>query len=419
MNIKITGNKLHGVINIPESKSHVHRLLISAALSSCKSNILCNKISDDIKATCRCLKGLCADIHINNIGFTVSPGTQFPEQLLNCGESGSTFRFLLPVVCALGRSLSFRLEGKLSKRPMDPFYHCLQEHGITISGKGTDTISVSGKLKGGKFNVPGNISSQFISGLIFALPLLSEGGEIIIETPLQSENYVEMTLDAVSLYGVKVIHSETGYVIPGGQSYTSPLEIKAEGDWSNAAFWLCAGAVGKSPISCSGLKVSSHQGDKAIIALLKEFGASIDINENYITVYPSKLRGICIDAGPIPDLVPILALVGAAADDKTVIKNAERLRYKESDRLRATTEILRTLGAKVDELPDGLVIYGTKRLIGGTVDSFNDHRMAMTSAIASLICDGTITIKNASAVNKSYPDFFKDFSRLGGTLQEV
>lgn len=415
MILTVNGKNLGGSICVPESKSWAHRLLIAAALSKSETYVKCRKTSADIAATVRCLSGLGTEIHRDENGFALSPGNS-PSGVLPCGESGSTFRFLLPVACALGLTAEFLLEGKLPLRPMEPLYENLRAHGITVDGTGSPRICVRGKLTGGKFTFPGNVSSQFISGLLFALPITDEGGEIVIDGDLQSAAYVDMTLLTIHSFGITAEKTENGYRIPGGQNYISPATSVAEGDWSNAAFWLCAGAIGKNPLSCLDLNKDSFQGDRAITDILRRFGANVEFSEDAVMSSGNKLHSITIDAGPIPDLVPILSVAAAAAEGRTVIKNAARLRFKESDRLYTTKEMLSALGGDITETEDGLIIDGGTPLAGGTVNSFNDHRIAMSAAIASVICKNPVTISGAEAVNKSYPAFFDDFVTLGGEI---
>lgn len=292
----------------------------------------------------------------------------------------------------------------------------LEAHGITISGKGEPKVRAEGKLTGGTFTIPGNVSSQYISGLLFALPILKEDSELQIEGELQSKGYITMTLSAIRQFGVTIEETERGFHIPGGQKYSAPQELFVEGDWSNAAFWLCLGALSETPVVCTGLNPESQQGDKKVLTILKQFGAGVEVSGDAVTVTKRKLRGITIDAGDIPDLVPILSLVGAGAEGVTEIVNAARLRLKESDRLFSVSETIRNLGGTIEEKEDGLIIEGVGLLKGGPVSSFNDHRIAMTAAIGAAICKAPVVITQAQAVNKSYPGFYEDYKTLGGVV---
>ena len=414
MTVTVQGENIGGKIRVPESKSHAHRLLICAALSGKKTEILCKNSSSDIDATCRCLKGLGVISERTENGFILNGGGE-REKILPCGESGSTYRFILPIACALGHECGFFLEGKLPVRPMEPLMENLEAHGIKIAGKGEETVHISGKLTGGKFKIPGDVSSQFISGLIFALPILNEDSEIEITGTLQSESYVKMTLDAVRQFGIEVTKNENGFFIKGGQKYTSPEKVTVEGDWSNAAFWLCAGAIGENPVTCSNLNVNSTQGDKKVLEILSSFGADVREQDGDITVSKGELKGIVIDAMDIPDLVPILSVVASVAKGETRVINAQRLRLKESDRIFTVCETIRNLGGNIEETKDGLIIQGGK-LKGGAISSFNDHRIAMSGAIASIVTEGAVKIEGSQAVNKSYPEFWNDFMKLGGNI---
>ena len=403
---------LTGAIAAIPSKSHAHRLLICAALADAPSRLSCPQLSRDIKATVDCLSAMGAAITYADGVLNIRPIGAVPEEpaLLPCGESGSTLRFLLPVVGALGLNACFRMEGRLPQRPMQPLTDLLRLRGMVIRQEG-DLLFCEGQLQPGTFEIPGNISSQYISGLLFALPLLAEDSSLVITTATESAAYIDMTLDALSLSGIRVIRTATGWDIPGNQQYRMADGISVEGDWSNAAFFLCAGAV-SAPVTLTGLRLDSTQGDRKILSVLREFGAKVEAEEDRITVSPAPLHGITVDAAEIPDLIPVLCAVACAAEGITTVTNAARLRLKESDRLTATANLLNTLGGKVTELPDGLVIEGCGRLIGGTVDAAGDHRMAMTAAVCSLLCSEPVTIPNAQCTEKSYPAFWQDFSAL-------
>lgn len=419
MDIKITPRLLEGETAAVTSKSDAHRCLICAALCRGETEVVINDVSRDIMATADCLRALGAKIERREDVFTVS-GIESARRgaLLDCGESGSTLRFLLPVAAALGGEASLTGSGRLPERPLSPLAEQLIEHGARLSAKKLP-IRLSGGLSCGRFELPGNISSQYITGLLLALPLLEGDSEIILTTALESAGYIDMTIKTLAGFGIKIepLPDNGGYRVKGGQSYRSPVRIRAEGDWSNSAFWLTAGGIG-GRISVSGLDENSAQGDKAILPLLEKFGAKIE-RGGLITASGGSLCGITADAAEIPDLVPILAVCAAASKGKTVITNAARLRIKESDRLKTTCALLTSLGGDVTELEDGLIINGSGRLRGGCVDSFNDHRIAMSAAIASAICGNEVIIKGAQAVEKSYPAFFDDFRRLGGVADVI
>jgi 3-phosphoshikimate 1-carboxyvinyltransferase len=422
MNIKIIRPALGGTIPAIASKSMAHRFLICAALAASETELVCSGTSNDIDATVRCLRALGADIAYSNGVFHVSPIPRpvIGAYTLDVGESGSTLRFMLPVVCALGADASFRMGGRLPSRPLSPLYEELVSHGCILSSQGTSPLTASGRLTSGTYTLAGNVSSQFISGLMFALPLLDGDSQIDIVGELESKPYVDMTADALRMFGISIrLDRRASYKISGNQRYIAPKSVAVEGDWSNAAFWLSLGAVTGQGITVTNLEPTSLQGDKSIADLLERFGACVVRSGTSVTVTRGRLRGVDIDAGNIPDLVPVIAAVASVSQGKTTIFNAGRLRIKESDRLETVTETLQSLGADIIETADGLVITGRQRLNGGTVDSRGDHRIAMAAAVAAAVCEGPVTINNADAVNKSYPGFFRDHAALGGRVKEV
>ena len=390
---------ISGTIAVIPSKSAAHRLYIYAALADAPTEISCQGTSKDIEATKACLAAM-----------------KNGDSLLCCGESGSTLRFLLPVVAALGLEVDFKMEGRLPDRPLAPLDAQLEAHGVTLSRPvAHDLLHVSGKLTPGDFVLPGNVSSQYISGLLFALPLLEGTSTLTVTGKVESAPYIAMTLDALKQFGVRPAIENNVYTI-SPTPYVSPGTASVEGDWSNAAFWLCAGAVGQS-MTVTGLDPESLQGDKEVFEILSRFGAKTEKHGGSYTVSPGTLRAIDIDAAAIPDLVPVLSVVAAAAEGTTRIYNAGRLRIKESDRIKTVCAMLTNLGADVEETPDGLIIRGGKPLNGGTVDSANDHRIAMAAAVASILCEGTVTVTGAEAVAKSYPKFWEDFENMRKTKE--
>lgn len=416
MNVTITPKPLGGSIRMIESKSHVHRLLIVAAWGNRQVHIGCTETSADIEATVRSLNSLGANIKRTASGYDVVPFLSVKAaSTIDCGESGSTLRFLLPVIGALGKDISITLHGRLPKRPLSPLWEELEKHGMSLKKSKKDVIQCSGKLSPGDYTLPGNISSQFISGLLFALPFLDGNSTLTVTGKLESKNYIDMTLDALELFGIKIEQVGQVFSVQGNQRVVSS-DIVAEGDWSNAAFWLTAGALAKET-TCTALNPESLQGDRAITKILSQFGADINCNKDSTTVAPKPLKGITVDAEQIPDLVPILAVCAANANGTTTITHAERLRIKESDRLATVTEMLCTLGATIEETSDGLIIQGGNQLKGGaTVSSHNDHRIAMAAAIAATVCKYPVVITGAQAVNKSYPKFWEHFKSLGGLI---
>ncbi len=394
------------------SKSHAHRLLICAALADRPSRILCQSPAEDIAATLSCLEALGATCQDADGCFQIHPIRLRSGPIhCCCGESGSTLRFLLPVAAALGADITFHLRGRLPERPMEPLCDALGAHGCTITRPARDLLHCTGQLRGGLFPLAGDISSQFLSGLLLALPLCAEPSEVRLTTPLHSAGYVELTSRTLAGWGIRIASHSASWHIPGRQSYHAPAHaLRVEGDWSNAAFWLCAGAV-SAPICVSGLSADSPQGDRVLPALLRRFGAQVVQIADRVTVSPAPLRGISLNAADIPDLVPPLALVAACADGVTQITGAARLRLKESDRLSSVAALLRSLGGQAEILDDGLFIHGTG-LSGGSVAACNDHRIAMLAGIASGVCPHPIDLTGADAVRKSYPGFWADLAQL-------
>ena len=407
-----------GKTDVIPSKSVAHRLLICAALSDNPTEIICPAESLDIAATARCLASLGAELTLHDGVYSVFPIKETKEAVLSCGESGSTLRFLIPVAAALGRDVTFTGEGRLPERPVSPLADCLASRGAAVDYDGTLPLTTHGGLCGGRFTLPGNVSSQFISGLIFALPLLAEDSEIDITGKIESLPYIKMTLDAVSSFGIKAKMQGNKIIIPGKQTYRSPGKLTVEGDWSNAAFWLCLGALSENGITVHGLKSDSIQGDRAVLDILSRFGAEITRGDTGITVRKKTLSAVRIDASGIPDLVPVLSVVAAVANGETRITGAGRLRIKESDRIESTVNMLRSLGADAEPLSDGIRIFGKKRLSGGRVDSANDHRIAMSAAIAAAVSDGAVSIYGAEAVRKSYGDFYEKYAALGAVVNK-
>ena len=388
----ITPSHRSGAVRAIPSKSAAHRLYICAALAERPTEIECQGTSKDIEATKACLAAM-------------KTGKPLP-----CGESGSTLRFLLPVAAALGLDAEFHMEGRLPQRPLFPLDEQLTAHGAVLCRPEPHRLKCTGKLTPGDYVLPGDVSSQYISGLLFALPLLDAPSTLTVTGKIESAPYIAMTLDALRQFGIHVMIKDNRFEIPAC-GYRSPGKAVVEGDWSNAAFWLCAGALGAS-VTVTGLKPDSLQGDKAVFDLLAAFGAKTAQNGDAFTVSPAPLQALEIDAAAIPDLVPVLSVVAAAAEGTTRIFNAQRLRLKESDRIESVCRMLNDLGGSAEETADGLLIHGGKPLTGGTVDSCNDHRIAMAAAVASILCTGEVTVLQAEAVEKSYPSFWRDLDQL-------
>lgn len=426
-NLKINPRKLKGDVKIPPSKSMAHRAVICAALSDGISRISNIEFSDDIIATINAMKALGAIIdkegdylQIKGMNFSDTISTREFERVVDCNESGSTLRFIIPISLVFEGVTRFIGKGNLGKRPLDTYYNIFDEQNIEYNYvKNELDLVVSGALKPGEFKVRGDISSQFITGLLFALPLLDGDSKIIITTELESKGYIDLTLSAMSDFGIEIINNDyKEFIIKGNQRYIA-RDYRVEGDYSQGAFFLVADALG-SDINILDLKENSLQGDREVVDILERMGVKIQKNNYGISGETiDKLKSTIIDGAQCPDIIPILALAAALADGKTEIINSERLRIKECDRLSAVTSELNKLGAKIEEKKDGLVIEGVKELKGNVeVWSHKDHRIAMTLAIASTRCKEDIILKDYECISKSYPNFFEDFKELGGTFNE-
>ena len=395
MDICITPKKLYGNINAIPSKSQAHRMLICAAFSDQPTTLICPETNRDIEATANCLTALGAGITWLSNGYCVKPIEEVPFRAsLPCQDSGSTLRFLLPIAGALGVDTVFQMTGRLPQRPLTPLWEEMERMGCTLTHPTADTIRCTGRLRSGEYAINGTVSSQFITGLLFALSLLTGQSRLQVLGKLESAPYVSMTLAAMERFGI----SCNDYCFPGNGRFHSPGTVTVEGDWSNAAFFLAAQALG-SPIQVGNLNPDSPQGDRACARLL-----------------PALKDKLTISAADIPDLVPILA-VTAAANQGAVFTDIGRLRLKESDRVASVMDMLRALGGQAEADDTTLTVYGTG-LHGGTVDSHNDHRIAMSAAIAATVCDSPVTILGAQCVEKSYPKFFTDYTSLGGQYEQ-
>lgn len=410
MNVTITPAKLSGTVTPPPSKSQAHRVLIAAALGSGASTVSNVAFSQDIEATINCLENLGA--HFVRDGSTVtvqgmganpmSPLRRMAYPRLDCGESGSTLRFLIPIALAVRGGGIFSGRGRLMERPQKPYFDLFDEKGIFHEQK-DGLLTVTGMPTPGEYRLPGDVSSQFITGLLYALPLLDGDSEIVLTSNLESWGYIDMTLEALQWFNVHIEERKNGWFIPGNQLY-KPHSLTVEADWSQAAFWYAAKFL-DNPVELSGLNWPSAQGDRAIDGFFRRL---------------SQMKDTGLDVSNCPDLVPPLAAMAALRPGCTThIGNAARLRIKESDRLASVTQVLNALGADVTEGPDFLSIHGQETLGGDvTTDSFNDHRIAMMAAIAATRCEKPVTITGAQCVAKSYPDFWEAYERLGGKIQK-
>lgn len=410
MDIKIVPSVLSGEVNIPPSKSAAHRALICAALSEEISRVTPYCTSKDIKATVSCLKALGMSIEEDENGYTLSKGGTQKGGILNFCESGSTARFLLPIAAALGADITGVGEGRLPERPMNTLTTLFREHGVKVSSDNLP-ITLKGKLTGGDFRLPGNISSQYISGLLLAAPLINEDINIIPTTALESVGYIDMTVSAMRKYGVSIKETNSGWRVLADTEYKAKDTV-IEGDWSQAAFFMSAASIG-GDVKIKGLDFASNQGDMAALDVFAAFGADISITDNVLHIKRGTLRGIEVNAADIPDMVPAIAVTAAFAEGKTVIHSAERLRIKESDRIKTTLAVLSAMGIKTEEKDDGMIIYGGKPK-GAVIDGAGDHRIVMAAAVAAAFAEGESVITGCEAINKSYPEFFNDFKRIGG-----
>ena len=427
MNVICYPSVLSGSVPAIPSKSDAHRKLICAALSGRRCVLkMHGPFCDDIAATVRCLEALGASVEMHPDGLCVNPVQRQRHADLDCGESGSTLRFLLPVAMTVCSDISVTGSGRLPDRPIGTLVQAMSAHGVQFSQDHLP-LRAKGTLTGGVYEIEGNISSQFLSGLLMALSFLDTDSEIRLTTSLQSSKYVDMTLDTLREFGAQIEAAvENGllrYHIKGTQVREIPCSFPVDADWSNAAFWLTAGAIQPTGAVCvTGLDPASIQGDKEIVRILRQSGANLDMTAgssiSAMTVSCGTLDEFDVSMEEIPDLLPILAVRAAAGKGVYHFTHAERLRLKESDRLTATADLIRALGGKAEELPDGLTVYGGQ-LTGGTVDAKNDHRLVMAAAIAALRCEEPVTILGAEAVNKSYPAFFDDYKALGGRVDSV
>ncbi len=415
MEITFSSPSVRRCVRAISSKSEAHRALICASLSDSETKIICTDTNADIDATVSCLSSLGARIRRVEDGFVVSPIEQVPTHaVLDANESGSTLRFLLPLAASLGADCEFIMRGRLASRPLSPLYELLCENGVSLSEAGRSPLSLSGRLPSGEYTLAANVSSQYISGMLFALSVACGRSVLRLSGKVESAPYILMTLDTLKSFGADIEFDDNNgiFYIKGKERLVSPSTFEVGGDWSNAAFMLAAGVIGSRAVTISNLDVQSRQGDRAIIDVLRKMGADIVFENGNFTAYPSRLRGIRIDASDIPDLVPILSVAASVAEGETVIYNAQRLRLKESDRIESVCSTLLSLGARIRATEDGMVILGKERLEGGEVDSFNDHRIAMSAAVASLVCDGAVTVSRFEAINKSFPSFLDNFESL-------
>ena len=426
---RIRPSIVKGRVQVPSSKSMGHRLCLCAGLAGTGSIVDNIALSQDIEATHRFMQAL--GIQIKAVASRIPGRTAFAydwdgclpsaAREADCGESGSTLRFCIPLGALCNVPFTFRGQGQLVSRPLEPYYAIFRAQGLTYQtgAEGRLPLTVNGRLRPGNYTLPGDVSSQFISGLLFALPLLEKDSLLTILPPLESAAYIGLTLRSLARFGIQIRQKDAlHYKIPGKQRYQAGASrLFVEGDWSQAAFWLVAGTIGsREGITCCGLDRDSLQGDKAILTILSHMGADIIEKDGSVTAQPARLAGCEIDASDCPDLVPVLTVAAAVAKGTTHIIHAGRLRIKECDRLNAMATELNALGANIQEEPEGLLITGLDgKLPGGErVDAHNDHRVAMSLAVAALACREPIVLTGAESVAKSYPGFWQDYLAVGG-----
>ncbi len=403
MDLQLTKKKLSGKVQVPSSKSFAHRQIICAALAKGESVIENVSMSQDIEATINAMNTLGADIKVSGTTVTVKGIENVPKEpvTIDCCESGSTLRFIIPVVAALGVTATFVGKGKLPQRPITPYVTELSKNGITFDYNGTMPFTISGKLRCGEFSIAGDISSQFVTGLILGLGIVEGNSKLILTSKLQSKPYVDITINSLELFGGRVNTTDYGYEIIGGTKLT-PCKCKTECDFSQAAFFYVANALG-SDVDLSCMPQNTVQGDSIVRELCKG----------------SISEGFTLDCADIPDCVPILSVLAACQNGSTTLNNIARLRIKECDRAAVSCELINKLGGEAIEYENKIVIVGKGGLKGGRISSHNDHRIAMSAAIAATVCDEDVIIEDAGCVRKSYPCFFEDYKKLGGNVNVI
>lgn len=424
MKVTVDCGPLCGRVSVCSSKSEAHRLLICALLSFSRTEILCGAVSEDISATVNCIRAAGASVTVEDGVITVDSsgmGEIIRENnergrrvTLDCGESGSTLRFIIPVAGALGLDCVFTGRGRLPERPNRPLIKVLSERGCEFDREDGLPLASKGQLAGGVFEIPGNISSQYISGLLFALPLLCENSVIKMTEGLESKPYIMITLEALERFGVSAEFDESASEIrvKGGQRYVSPGVVRVNGDWSNGAFWLAAAELSGQTVVCDNLSLPTKQGDSVITDIIKKMNVKSGSEDGQ-----KCDEHVIIDASQFPDLVPIISVLAAARKGRTTVCGAARLKIKESNRIESVADMIKALGGEAVETDDGIIVEGKGELAGGTVNSCGDHRIVMSAAVAALICKNSVTILRAEAVNKSYPAFFEELSRLGAKVE--
>lgn len=428
--IRIIPTKLKGTVLAPSSKSMGHREIICAGLAAGTSIVDNISMSKDIEATCRCLRALGVVIEEVPSKFAgrsalkvIGTGNlKAAEAGADCGESGSTLRFFIPLGALLDAPFTFTGHGKLVSRPLNAYYDIFAKQGLKYetAEAGHLPLTVNGRLQAGLYQLPGNVSSQYVSGLLFALPLLDGDSVIEITSELESAAYVDMTLSCLAKYGIEITNENDAhrrYLVKGGQKYQA-MDSNVEGDWSQAAFWTVGGSLGEA-VTCSGVDFTSLQGDKAVVPIMEGMAADISVQGTDVVTISKTTKATVIDGANCPDIIPVLTVLAAVSEGTTEIINAGRLRIKECDRLAAITQELNKLGADITELPEGLIVKGKPEGLrgGAEVDAWNDHRIAMSLAIAAQKCAEPFVLTGANSVQKSYPEFWQDYKLVGGKIE--
>lgn len=407
--MKIAPSVVCGRVNAVGSKSYAHRALIASAFFSKNgARLLGVTPSEDIAATTDCLRALGVSVEQQGDCFVVTPAKEIAKSaVLNCRESGSTLRFFLPICAALGVSAKFCGSQKLLSRPLQPLLEVLRRGGVTV-----DCLNICGKLKPSSYTVRADISSQFVTGMLFALSLLERQSSLKLTGNVVSKDYLNITTDILNTFGVKVEETNDGYKVGGFFRSDCVSSYTVEGDWSNAAFMLVCGALG-GDMTVNGMNVNSRQGDKLILSVLQNCGAAVTVSDNSVRVRGGKLKAFQVDAQNCPDIVPILSVLAAYCEGVTIISGVERLRYKESDRLSGILQMLGAAKITAFEENGALTIVGGKPC-GANFSAQNDHRMAMSQTVLALFADGASTVDGAECVAKSYPTFFEEIIKCGG-----
>jgi 3-phosphoshikimate 1-carboxyvinyltransferase len=409
MNVTLTPHALSGTVLAPASKSYAHRYLLAAYLAGGSCRVCHVGTSRDVEATLGVLAHLGLRYHPIGDDVLIEGVTRPACALAYCRESGSTLRFMLPVAAALGIHTTFTAEAGLLARPIGDLVDALNAHGAAIDG-----LTVCGTLESGDYVISGGVSSQYITGLLFALPLLDGDSRILIEGELVSRSYIDVTLEVLAAAGICVREFEGGFAVPGNQTYRLPPVVNVEGDWSGAAFMLAAGALGDS-VTVANLDINSTQGDRAMLDVLRRFGAEVHVTSAGVTVRHAPLIGADVDLADTPDLAQVIAVLAAYAEGETVLHSVDRLRVKESNRLSAIMDMLTRAGVKCRYAADTLIIEGG-RPRGADFTGGGDHRTVMSACILAAFAEGRSTVTDAESVDKSYPAFFADFAALGGVI---